>query len=794
MSSLGSPNPFFIAGKKAYEVERSLRFNDGDSAYLNRTPSSAGNRKTFTLSVWVKRGSEFSDEEPILAADTTSAIRFSSEGGSDSKINVYYYSGGWVYRVHTNAELRDPSAWYHLVIAFDTTQATASNRIKIYQNGVQLTDMGNSDYPSQNYDTAFNNTVLHTIGRNGTSGDYFDGYMAEYNFIDGLQLTPASFGATDVITGQWNPKKYTGSYGTNGFYLNFSDNSGTTATTLGKDSSGNGHNFTPNNFSVSAGAGNDSLEDTPTNNFATINPLAAYLTNFEVPSNGNLDFSLAQHEFAMSSFEIPSSGKWYAEVLFTTAASGRIGISNPNRMNEGTGGTQKFNGIDNLGATIVVDGSTVQTGNLARGDGDITGISVDRDAGTVSFTVNGSASGTAVNISSMNDSSQLVFRVGRNSSSGSAPTGSINFGQRPFSYLPTGFKALNSANLPDPAILLPNKHFEARAYTGTGAGNTQTLTGFEFAPDLVWGKSRTSAYNHGIFDTVRGATNRLWPNLTNAEASNNAVTAFTSDGYSVSTDAFNQNSQVTWNWNAGGSTVTNDDGSVDSQVRANTTAGFSIVTYTGDNASATVGHGLGVAPKVVMVKRRNGTGDWIIGHDGLASNAFANNKFLKLASNSATFTNSLVWGSQPTSTVVQIVTGSGAGNLNGSSDTYVMYCFSEVAGYSKFGKYTGNGSADGTFVFTGFRPAFVLIKSSSNTENWYIIDNKRPEYNGALGSSGIMKWLKANSSDAENQNGLFNFLSNGFKLGYPGADTNGSGRTYIYLAFAESPFRNARAR
>ena len=130
MSSLGSPNPFFIAGKKAYEVERSLRFNDGDSAYLNRTPSSAGNRKTFTLSVWVKRGSEFSDEEPILAADTTSAIRFSSEGGSDSKINVYYYSGGWVYRVHTNAELRDPSAWYHLVIAFDTTQATASNRIK----------------------------------------------------------------------------------------------------------------------------------------------------------------------------------------------------------------------------------------------------------------------------------------------------------------------------------------------------------------------------------------------------------------------------------------------------------------------------------------------------------------------------------------------------------------------------------------------------------------------------------------------------------------------------------------
>jgi len=207
-----------------YEIERSLRFNKDDNASLTRTPSSAGNRRTFTLSVWVKKANLTTYDQAIFDAQNSSGvqgtIRFGSEGGSDNKINVFRYDGGFVYRVHTSAELRDPSAWYHLVIAFDTTQATASNRIKIYQNGVQLTDMGNSDYPSQNYETPFNDTLVHTIGRNGTASNYFDGYLAEFNFIDGSQLTPSSFGKTDALTGQWIPKKYSGSYGTNGCYLN----------------------------------------------------------------------------------------------------------------------------------------------------------------------------------------------------------------------------------------------------------------------------------------------------------------------------------------------------------------------------------------------------------------------------------------------------------------------------------------------------------------------------------------------------------------------------------------------
>ena len=243
MSSLGSPNPFFIAGKKAYEIERSLRFNDDDSAYLSRTPSSAGNRRTFTISLWAKRanfsgamfGSWISDTDRATLRFTSDFLEFQQTG----------------YSVKTNAVFRDPSAWYHIVCAIDTTQGTQSNRGKLYVNGVEQT-LSSNNFP-QDHQTSVNNNSIQTIGTRWISGanSLFDGYLAEVNLIDGLALDASYFGATDAVTGQWNPKKYTGSYGTNGFYLNFSDNSGTTATTLGKDSSGNGNNFTPNNFAVS---------------------------------------------------------------------------------------------------------------------------------------------------------------------------------------------------------------------------------------------------------------------------------------------------------------------------------------------------------------------------------------------------------------------------------------------------------------------------------------------------------------------------------------------------------------
>ena len=315
MSSIGSPSPFFLAGKKAYAVDRSLRLNDGDSAYLSRTPSSTSNRKTWTFSAWVKRSNITTGAfQTLFSANNSSNyglygtyIWFTTTDTLAISIN----SG--IYYLQTNAVFRDIGAWYHVVVNIDTTQATSSNRMKIYVNCVQETSFATTTYPTQDLDSSINLNQQHTIGgRRYTSIDnYFDGYIAEVNFIDGLQYDASYFGETDPITGQWNPKKYVGSYGTNGFYLPLSDNSDTTATTLGKDNSGNSNNWTPNNFSVAAGAGNDSVEDTPTNNFCTMNPLFMNATEVAgTMSDGNLTWRADNNYCTGQATFSVKTGKW----------------------------------------------------------------------------------------------------------------------------------------------------------------------------------------------------------------------------------------------------------------------------------------------------------------------------------------------------------------------------------------------------------------------------------------------------------------------------------------------------
>ena len=301
-----------------YDVANSCRFNNGfnaggDDAYMHRTPGSAGNRRTFTLSAWIKRGAYFNDEHPILAAADTTAIRFSSEGGSNSAINVFYYSGGWVFRVHTNAQYRDPSAWMHLVVAFDTTQGTASNRIKIYVNGNQVTSMGNSDYPSENYETQFNNNVLHSIARNANSNDYYEGYLSEVVMIDGQALDPTSFGEFDSNSGIWKPIDVSGlTFGTNGFYLDFKDSSN-----LGNDASG-GTDFTEVNLSAT-----DQSTDTCTNNFCTLNPLQAQIDGATLSEGNTKLVSTAGSPYTgtTGSTMAFNKGKWYHEVKYISAPS-----------------------------------------------------------------------------------------------------------------------------------------------------------------------------------------------------------------------------------------------------------------------------------------------------------------------------------------------------------------------------------------------------------------------------------------------------------------------------------------
>ena len=327
----------------------------------------------------------------------------------------------------------------------------------------------------------------------------------------------------------------------------------------------------------------------------------------------------------------------------------------------------------------------------------------------------------------------------------------------------------------------PTDYFNTVLYTGNGG--SQNITGVGFSPDWVWLKGRNNANNHNLNDTVRGVNKQLYADINNAETTATThLTAFDSDGFTLGNDgAVNGSSDtyVSWNWKAGGSASSNSNGSITSSVSANTTAGFSIVTYTGNGtAGATVGHGLGSIPKGIIVKVRNTTNEWVVYHTSLGAT-----KFIEMNSTGAVQTNTTRFNdTEPTSSVFSLGTAAG---LNTSSDTHVAYCFAEKKGYSKFGSYTGNGNADGTFVYTGFRPAWVMVKRTDSGNSWCIFDNKRPGFNETN------QYLLAEDSRAELTDMGFEILSNGFKLRQTFNSVNGSGASYIYLAFAESPFVNS---
>ena len=331
----------------------------------------------------------------------------------------------------------------------------------------------------------------------------------------------------------------------------------------------------------------------------------------------------------------------------------------------------------------------------------------------------------------------------------------------------------------------PELYFQTKLYAGTGSAQSVTFDGSEdMQPDWVWGKGRDVANLHALFDSVRGTGKALYTDRTNAEENQaQGVTAFNSDGFSMGTlGDLNASSKnfVAWNWKAGGSASSNSNGSITSSVSANTTAGFSIVKYTGTGSNATVGHGLGAVAKMIIFKVLDSATDWRVYHVG-AGNTGA----LDLNSTDAIQTNSVFFqDTTPTSSVFSIGTGS---DVNTSSQSHIAYCFSDVKGYSKFGSYTGNGNADGTFVYTGFRPAWVITKNIGSSHSWWILDNKRDALNPTNGR------LVAEESNVEDSAGnSHDFLSNGFKLRTSGsADVNGSGDTMVYMAFAESPFVNS---
>ena len=332
--------------------------------------------------------------------------------------------------------------------------------------------------------------------------------------------------------------------------------------------------------------------------------------------------------------------------------------------------------------------------------------------------------------------------------------------------------------------------FNTVLFTGTNA--TQSISNVGFSPDLIWFKNRSGANNHALYDSVRGRALSLISNATNSDitsSTGNDLASFDSNGFTVgpiqnhtSTNGSGQ-SIVAWNWKANGSGVSNTDGSITSTVSANTSSGFSVVTYTGTGSAATIGHGLGIAPSMLIVKRRSDASTWAVYHASLGAG-----KKLELNGTSGAITNAQFFTSTPTSSVFSLGTEY---DVNGSGGTFVSYCFAPIEGYSAFGSYTGNGSADGPFVYTGFRPAFVVVKTiNGHADSWFTYDSARDSYNPET------KRIKLDTSGSESTDGLvsFDFVSNGFKLRSSNQGWNENGTTYIYAAFAENPFKNSLAR
>ena len=770
-----------------YTIDNSARFNDDDSAYLYRTPSSAGSQDATTISVWVKRANQGVLQNIFWQGNA-------SEGNHNNSTYAYWQAdnslqfisetgGSAVGRVETTALYRDSSAWYHLVFVYDSANATTNDRMRIYVNGERVTALDINTMPSQNADSQFNRTdrVLH-LGR-GTSA-YADCYFSEFVLVDGQALDPASFGQSK--NGVWVPKNVSGlTFGTNGFYLKF-DN----ASALGTDSSGNGNNFT-----VSGLTSSDQMIDTPTNNFATLNPLLVTASAANTYANGNLEATTGTTGGgnATATMAIPASGKWYFEFTPTAMGTGiNLGLWEPDAsIAFGYTVTPSIAYLSSNGAKRVNNSTTTYGASWTTSD--VMGVAIDIDGSTVTFYKNNTSQGSI-----SFDASGLLPFFGDNTGA-SGCTGSINFGQLGFTYTPpTGHLALSTANLPEPAIgpnsaTTSDENFNTVLYTGNGTDN-RSITGLGFDPDFTWLKSRSNTYSHVLFDSIRGNGAYLISDDTAAENGYGTL-GWTNSG--TSTDGFivdygtnpsingSGSTFVAWNWKGNGSGSSNTDGSITSTVSANTDAGFSIVTYTGSGSTGqeTIGVGLNWSGKnkVVITKNRDdATFNW-----GVNSNILASNKVLTLnTTNDDSQENSSHYITYETNGFRTYNGGNQILNLLG--DSYIAYCFAEVEGFSKFGSYTGNGSADGPFIYTGFRPAWIMFKCATQAFNhWYIHDAKRNTYNLAD------RRLYPSDAGPEGSGGGYgvDINSNGYKIRNTDSGWNGSGQTYIYMAFAEMPFK-----
>jgi len=789
-----------------YLINHSMRLN-GTNAYLSKTNfGSSDNTSKRTFSTWIKYCND------VTAASYTHIV-----GAGASNIDGFGFNQSETLQflrlgVSTHngtANIRDVSGWYHFMFTWDHT----AGNWYIYINGQQdatgstsgaLTKMGQSGQ-------------TNTIGKRSNTATYIHGYLADTVFLDGVIKPVSDFGETKEQI--WIPKDVSNTlslsdFGTNGYYLNYADSSD-----LGKDVSGKGNHWTSNNL-----AAEDQVPDSPTNNFATMNAVDDRNMNY---TEGNLrPTPAADYKATRGTIGIPTSGKWYFEARVITGGGGNIqdqmiGVATSSNVLEGTSPyPQAFTfGVGYVGSgQINRAGSANQTSLTALSAGTIVGVAVDVDNNQVQFYLNGSAEGTAKQLVSTSEPNFPMFVGATNRSSqfnfgqDSTFAGAISAGGNAdangtgdFAYAPpSDHLALCTSNLSDPTIdpngsipENPTDHFNTLLYTGDGA-TSRSITGVGFGPDFVWIKCRSHTEDHALSDVVRGADRKLETNNTTVEETSTSsptavLSAFGSDGFTgpaSSPGNLNVNSRtyVAWNWKAGGSAVANNDGTIQSSISANTKAGFSIVGYTGTGSAATVGHGLSSAPEVIITKNRDDSGNWMVYHANIASDAETD--YINLNLTNAAADGASVWNdTAPTSSVFSVGTN---GNSNGSSDDMIAYCFHSVDGFSSVGSYLSNNINNGPFSYTGFRPAFLLLKRAQAAANWLIFDDKRDTYN----QMRYPLFPSANNGTYTSNLLHVDFLSNGFKIrnGTYGETNAPANQKYIYIAFAKQPLKYANAR
>jgi hypothetical protein len=760
-----------------YEISQSIRFNDDDAAYLYRDNDAAQtDTKKFTYSVWIKRGAITGGTNTGLlsgGSGTTSgrsdfiftAGSATGDSSNNDALKFDIYTGGFT-QIRSEAKLRDPGAWSHIVLVYDAANSTANDTLIMYHNGSRLTLDSTSGVPN-NLSLINANGQRTRVGADASSTPVeYDGYMAEINMIDGQALTPASFGETND-EGVWIPKKYSGAYGNNGFFIDGRDSSD-----LGDDESGNGNDFTSTGLAAA-----DQMSDSPTNNHCTYNPLRIRGTN--TLSDGNLQAAAGSAgAYVTSTFGV-SSGKWYWEYTFTGTYNFPIVGIMGTALYQDAYPSQLTNAVlyYSSNGNKYID-STSSSYGASYAVSDKIGVALNLDDNEITFFKNNSTQG-AISISNR----EYTPLAGEE---GSTNGGIIaNFGQSDFEYTPpTGFKALNTSNLPATTITDGSAYFHPQLYTGNGSSGlaiTNAANAGDFEPDLLIIAPRSNGDNKVWFDDVRGTTKRIKSNSADPGATDStAQLTFESDGFDLDTTDVNFNGSgrtyVAWQWKKGA------------------TPGFDIVEYTGNATNRTISHSLGVAPEWIVIKDTSNTESWIVGHNSIG---WTKNLFLNLTN--AEQTSSTIWqDTAPTSSVFTIGTSDG---INKSSGAHIAYLWASVDGFSKFGSYTGNGNADGPFVYTGFKPRWVMIKSTG-TESWPVLDTARGSGNfgSAAGANGnnptagndmnAVLVMSTSSAEEDNASGSrrASYLSNGFKVRTTNSAMNSSGQKYVYMAFAEHPF------